>query len=232
MRKFLSIFKLMIMLAIVIGIPIYIYLEYPEFIDQFRTMEGVNSFLARYKTIGVFVLIGLQVIQILLSVIPGQFIQFAAGYAYGFWFGYILAMIGIAIGTLITFYMARLLGKDAMHVIFGEARITKFVNQLNSKKAFAIILVLFLIPGLPKDLVTYAAGVSEFRFKPFLILSLAGRTPALMGTIMMGSMLHKGSYFGLIVLGIGAIVAFFICFIKRQQLTAYADYIYNKLMKI
>lgn len=220
------------MLAIVIGIPIYIYLEYPEFIDQFRTMEGVNSFLARYKTIGVFVLIGLQVIQILLSVIPGQFIQFAAGYAYGFWFGYILAMIGIAIGTLITFYMARLLGKDAMHVIFGEARITKFVNQLNSKKAFAIILVLFLIPGLPKDLVTYAAGVSEFRFKPFLILSLAGRTPALMGTIMMGSMLHKGSYFGLIVLGIGAIVAFFICFIKRQQLTAYADYIYNKLMKI
>jgi uncharacterized membrane protein YdjX (TVP38/TMEM64 family) len=232
MRKFLSIFKLMIMLAIVIGIPIYIYLEYPEFIDQFRTMEGVNIFLARYKTIGVFVLIGLQVIQILLSVIPGQFIQFAAGYAYGFWFGYILAMIGIAIGTLITFYMARLLGKDAMHVIFGEARITKFVNQLNSKKAFAIILVLFLIPGLPKDLVTYAAGVSEFRFKPFLILSLAGRTPALMGTIMMGSMLHKGSYFGLIVLGIGAIVAFFICFIKRQQLTAYADYIYNKLMKI
>ncbi|MGI6727788.1 MAG: TVP38/TMEM64 family protein [Anaerovoracaceae bacterium] len=232
MRKFLSIFKLMIMLAIVIGIPIYIYLEYPEFIDQFRTMEGVNSFLARYKTIGVFVLIGLQVIQILLSVIPGQFIQFAAGYAYGFWFGYILAMIGIAIGTLITFYMARLLGKDAMHVIFGEARITKFVNQLNSKKAFAIILVLFLIPGLPKDLVTYAAGVSEFRFKPFLILSLAGRTPALMGTIMMGSMLHKGSYFGLIVLGIGAIVAFFICFIKRHQLTAYADYIYNKLMKI
>lgn len=220
------------MLAIVIGIPIYIYLECPEFIDQFRTMEGVNSFLARYKTIGVFVLIGLQVIQILLSVIPGQFIQFAAGYAYGFWFGYILAMIGIAIGTLITFYMARLLGKDAMHVIFGEARITKFVNQLNSKKAFAIILVLFLIPGLPKDLVTYAAGVSEFRFKPFLILSLAGRTPALMGTIMMGSMLHKGSYFGLIVLGIGAIVAFFICFIKRQQLTAYADYIYNKLMKI
>lgn len=219
------------MLAFIIGVPLYIYLEYPELIGQFRTMESTNDFLARYEGIGIFIYVGLQIIQVLVSIIPGQVVQFAGGYAYGFWLGYLLAILGIGVGTVLSFYLARFLGRDAMHVIFGKERITKFINQLNSKKAFAVILILFVIPGIPKDLIVYAAGVSEFRFRIFFILSLTGRTPALMITIMMGSMLHKGSYFGMIMLGIGAVLAFIFCFLNRHHLTEYTDFIYRKLTK-
>lgn len=230
--KVFSVVKLLIMLAIIIGLPAFIYFEYPEFIDQFRTMESVNDFLEQYKTAGVFVFIGLQIVQIIISVIPGQFIQFAGGYAYGFWLGYLFAIIGVALGTGITFYFARILGRDAIHTLFGKERIGKFINQLNSKRSFAIIFVLYLIPGFPKDLITYAAGVSQLKFKALLFLSLVGRTPALMGTIMMGSMLHKESYFGLIILGISALVTCLVCFFNRHKLTAYADRIYQKLLNL
>ncbi|MDD2476645.1 MAG: VTT domain-containing protein [Dysgonamonadaceae bacterium] len=230
--KVLSVIKLLIMLAIIIGLPAFVYFEYPEFIDQFRTMESVNDFLEQYKTAGVFVFIGLQIVQIIISVIPGQFIQFAGGYAYGFWLGYLFAIIGVALGTGITFYFARILGRDAIHTLFGKEKIGKFINQLNSKRSFAIIFVLYLIPGFPKDLITYAAGVSQLKFKALLFLSLVGRTPALMGTIMMGSMLHKESYFGLIVLGIGALVTCIVCFFNRHKLTAYADRIYQNLLNL
>jgi uncharacterized membrane protein YdjX (TVP38/TMEM64 family) len=219
------------MLALIIGVPLHIYFNYPELIEQFRTMESTNDFLARYEGVGILVYVGLQIIQVLVSIIPGQVVQFAGGYAYGFWLGYLFAIIGIGIGTILSFYLARFLGKDAMHIIFGKERITKFINQLNSKKAFAIILILFIIPGIPKDLIVYAAGVSEFRFKIFLILSMTGRTPALMITVMMGSMLHKGSYFGMIMLGIGAVLAFIFCFFNRQHLTEYTDSIYKRLTK-
>ena len=232
MRKILSVIKLLILLTIVIGLPLYIYFENPALIEQFRTMEGVNEYLSRYKTSSIFVFIGLQIVQIIISIIPGQFIQFAGGYAYGFWLGYLFAMIGIAIGTVFTFYLARILGKGALHVLFGEERIAKFVKQLNSKRAFAILAVLFLIPGFPKDLITYAAGVSEFGIKPFLLLSLIARSPALMGTIMMGSMLRDGSYLGLIILSVIAVILFIACFIKRRELTAYADKIYDKLIRL
>lgn len=228
MRKLISVIKLLILLIIIIGLPIYIYFEYPELIDRFRTMENVNEFLARYKTASIIVYIGLQISQIIVSVIPGQIIQFAGGYAYGFWLGYLLTMIGIAIGTVITFYLARILGRDAVHVLLGEERITKFVRQLNSKRAFAILIVLFLIPGIPKDLIAYAAGISGFRIMRFLLLSLTARTPALMGTIMMGSMLYNGSYFGLIALAAVAVILFIVCIIKRHQLTLYANKIYDK----
>ncbi len=231
MRAFLSIFNLILLTGIVIALPLYVYFDYPDFFDQFRTMEGVNSFLMEYQAASFFVYLGLQVLQIVISIIPGQFIQFAGGYAFGFWVGYILSIVGIAIGTSIAFGLARVLGRGGVHLIFGEERISKFVRQLNSRKSFAILFVLFVVPGLPKDLVTYAAGVSHFGYKPFLVLSLVGRTPALMGTLMMGSMLNKGSYFGLIALAVGALILCIFLFIKRHDLTSYVDKYYNKFMK-
>lgn len=231
LKMVLSIVKLMLLLCLIIGIPALVYFLFPETIQQFKTMEGVNAFLAQYKTISVFVYIGLQILQVIVSVIPGQILQFAAGYAYAFWFGFLYSIIGVGLGTTATFCLARVLGKDAMHVIFGEEKISKFVELLNSKKAYMILFVLFVIPGFPKDLVTYAAGVSEVKLKPFLILSLVGRTPAMMATIMMGSMFHNGSYFGLIVLGILAVLSFILGFLYRQKLIQYVDIIYLKLVK-
>ena len=231
MRTFLSIAKLVLLAGIVIALPVYVYFEYPEFFNQFRTMEGVNTFLDRYQIASFFAYLGLQILQIVISIIPGQFIQFAGGYAYGFWLGYLLAIVGVAIGTSIAFGLARVLGRDGVYLLFGQERITKFVNQLNSKKSFAIIFVIFVIPGLPKDLVTYAAGISRFGYKPFLLLSLIGRTPALMGTIMMGSMLNKESYAGLIALAVIALILCVFLLIKRHDLTSYVDRYYNKFMK-
>lgn len=230
MRSVFSIVKLILLLTLVVGIPVAVYCLFPEFIQQFKTMNGANAFLSQYKTASVFIYIGLQIFQILVSVIPGQILQFAAGYAYTFMLGYVYSIIGIAIGTVCTFYLSRILGKDAMHLIFGEERITKFVNILNSKKAYVIIFVLYVIPGFPKDLITYAAGVSEIKLKPFLILALVGRTPALMATIMMGSMFKDGGYLGLVILVAIAIILCIVCFLNKDRLIDLADKAYDKMM--
>lgn len=230
MRIFLSIFNLIILVGIIILLPVYVYFAYPDFFAQFRTMEGVNVFLDDYQAAGIFVYLGLQVVQIVISVIPGQFIHFAGGYAYGFWIGYLLSIIGIAIGTSIAFGLSRALGRKGIHLLFGEKRISKFIHQLNSKRAFSIMFVLFAVPGLPKDLVVYAAGVSDFRFRSFILLSLIARTPAMMVTIMMGSMLNKGSYFGLGILVIVGLVMCGILLLKRHSLTSFIDKMYKKFI--
>lgn len=231
LSKLVSIIKLFILLVFVVGIPLYVYFRYPELINHFRSLEAINAFLLKYKTASIFVYIGLQVFQIVVSILPGQALQFAAGYAYAFWLGYLYSIIGVTIGTMLTFYMARLLGKDAMHIIFGEEKLTKFVHILNSKRAFIILFVIFLIPGIPKDLFTYAAGVSEIKIKPFILLSLIGRTPAMMGSIMMGSMFHKGSYTGLIILCVIAAIACIAGILQRNKLMKWSDKVYTKMVK-
>ncbi len=228
-RTFYSVLKLLILIGIIVGVPVYVYFTYPELIDHFRSLEEINKLLKQYKTASIFIYIGLQVFQIVVSVLPGQALQFAAGYAYHFWLGFIFSIIGVALGTVITFYLARLLGKDALHVVFGEEKFSGFVHTLNSKRSFIVLFVIFLIPGIPKDLFTYAAGVSEIRIVPFLLLSLIGRTPAMIGSILMGSMFYNGSYVGLIIMGAAAVILFIAGLLHRDKLVKWTDRFYNRL---
>ncbi len=229
-RTIVSVIKLFLLFSIVIGVPIYVYFSYPELIDRFKSLDDINKLLKQYKTASIFIYIGLQVFQIVVSVLPGQALQFAAGYAYNFWFGFLYSIIGVSLGTVVTFYLARLLGKDALHVIFGEEKFSKFVHTLNSKRSFIVLFVIFLIPGIPKDIFTYAAGVSEIRIVPFLLLSLIARAPAMIGSIMMGNMFYNSSYFGLIILGAVAVILFVSGILHRDKLLIWTDRFYNKMM--
>lgn len=229
-RTVISVLKLLILLGIVIGVPVYVYYNYPVLVDRFRSLEEINKLLKQYKTASIFIYIGLQIFQIIVSVLPGQALQFAAGYAYHFWLGLLFSVIGVALGTVITFYLARLLGKDALHLIFGEERFSRFVHTLNSKRSFIVLFVIFLIPGIPKDLFTYAAGISEIRIIPFLLLSLIGRMPAMIGSILMGSMFYNGSYIGLIIMGAAAVALFVAGLINRNKMVKWTDHFYHRLM--
>ena len=156
-KLFSTVLKFGLLLFILVGLPLYIYFYQPQVIDNMSSLENVNAFFSQYKTQSIFVYIGAQIAQIVICVIPGQWLQFAAGYMYGFWMGFLFSLIGAALGSVITYYLAKLLGRDAMHMIFGEAKINEFIHKLNSKKAIIVVFLIFLIPGVPKDLCNYAA---------------------------------------------------------------------------
>lgn len=227
--KYFAIVKLFALVGIIAGLSIVLYKLFPDLLIIFEDLDSLNLYLSQYKTASALIYIALQIIQIIISVIPGQILQFAAGYVYGFPLGTLLSLLGILLGTILTFYMARILGKEAMHILFGEERITRYINLLNSKRAYTIIFVLFVIPGIPKDLLSYAAGVSEIKLKPFLLLSMVGRTPALMVTIAMSRMLYNESYLELIVLVLISIILFILGILNKDRLIAYVNKLYDRL---
>lgn len=227
-RFWITVAKFTLLLFIVIGVPLLVYFNNPEIIKNFDSLTSVNNFLDNYKTGSIFVYIGIQIFQIIVSVIPGQAIQFAAGYAYNFWLGYVFSLIGIGLGTLIAFFIAKLLGTDFVHLVFGEERLKRYMDKLNSKRGLTILFILFLIPGVPKDMLTYAAGVSEIRFIPFLIINLVARTPALMGTILIGTMFRSHSYVGMYILIGAAVVLFVLGIVFKDKLIKQLDKFYDK----
>lgn len=225
-----SILKLLILLLLIFGVPLYCFIFQQDFIAEFKNIDDILAFLNRYETESILVYIGLQIMQIIISVLPGQVFQFAAGYFFKFGMGLVYSVIGAALGTTITFYIARALGKDAMHLMFGEERMKKYVDRLNSKRAFTIVFLIYLIPGIPKDLVSYAAGISEMKIKPFIILSTLGRLPGMMGSLLIGSMYYSGKMTGVIIVASFAVVAFMLCVLFRKKLSNYIDKFYEKLM--
>ena len=226
-----TILKFALLLLIIIGLPLYIYFFEPQLIDSMSSMENVNALFEHYHAESILVYIGAQILQIIICVIPGQWLQFAAGYMYGFWLGFLYSIIGAAIGSVVTYYLAKLLGRDAMHLIFGEARINEFIHKLNSKKAIVIVFLIFLIPGVPKDLCNYAAGISEMKLKPFLIVSLVGRSPGMMGSLLIGRQIVAGNYTGAIVVAAVAVVLCVVGIIMRKRLTGWMDKAYDRLYK-
>ena len=96
---------------------------------MFSNMENVEALFKEYKAQSVFIYIGSQILQIVICIIPGQWLQFAAGYMYGFWLGYLYSLIGAFLGSVLTYYIAKILGHDAMHLIFGEEKIQKHARK-------------------------------------------------------------------------------------------------------
>ena len=225
----ISIVKLAVFLLIIVGIPLYVWYFHGDALVKAKSLKTVMEMLQQYKGKSVFIYIGLQVAQIVISVIPGQAFQFAAGWLYGFFLGLFYSIIGASIGTTLAFFIAKLLGQDALHLFFSKEKIDYFVTHLNSKKAYMAVFLIYLIPGFPKDLVAYAAGVSEMNFKAFLILSLIGRTPGMAGSLLIGALYFKGHYISMGIIGALAVIAFFIGIWKRNAIKAWLDGFYVKI---
>ncbi|MDO5491588.1 MAG: VTT domain-containing protein [Bacillota bacterium] len=232
MQKIMAIVKLLFLLMLLLGIPAYIYFCHHDLIERFSSIEAVEAFFARYRSQSILIYLGLQIIQIVICILPGAALQFSAGYLFHFWFGLLLTLTGAAIGTVLTYYLAGILGRDAMHLIFGEEKIQNMLEKINSKKGVIIVFLIYLIPGVPKDLCTYAAGLSEMKLKPFLILSMVGRTPAMMGSLLIGHQVQTGGYAAAAVIGGLAVVLCVLGVVFRRQITDFFDRIYGRLQRM
>lgn len=229
LRKFWSVIELLVLGFIILAIPLYVYFFKQDLLTEYNSFKDVVALLEAHKTKSVLIYIGLQILQIVISVIPGQVFQFAAGYLYGFFLGLLYSMIGATLGTIISYFMARLLGKNAVHVLFGEERMEKYVAKLNSRGAFNIVFLIYLIPGLPKDMVSYAAGISDMKLKTFLPVSLIGRFPGMAGSLLIGSLYYRGNYTAMTIIIVISVIAFILCLIKRKAIMTYIDKFYEKL---
>ena len=230
-RVILSVVKISMLVLIVVGIPLYLWFFHGDWIKSFENIDDVVAFLEKYETQSIFVYIGLQIVQIVISIIPGQVFQMAAGYIYGFWPALLFAMTGALLGTTLSFMLAKVLGRDFLHIFFGEEKMSYYIERLNSKKMYAIVFFLYLITGIPKDMVSYAAGVSEIKFKPFIIISALGRLPGMIGCLLMGDMMMEENYTGAVIIGVFAVITFALCIIFRKKIHGLLDKFYEKITK-
>jgi uncharacterized membrane protein YdjX (TVP38/TMEM64 family) len=228
--KFISVvLKFSLLVVVLIFLPLYLWFFQQDLIHQFSDIDHVKSFFAQYKAQSIFLYLGLQMLQIIISMIPGQALQFAAGLLYGFWAGFLISLIGAIAGTFITYYLAKLLGQDALHVLFGKQHVEEYLEKINSKKGYMLVFLIYLIPGVPKDLCSYAAGLSNMKMKAFLVISSVGRSPGMMGSLLIGREIGEGNYYSVLIIGVIAVILFIFGVIYHSRLSIILDQIYNKL---
>jgi uncharacterized membrane protein YdjX (TVP38/TMEM64 family) len=148
---------------------------------------------------GPLVCIGIQFLQVVIFAIPGEITQFAAGYVFGAWMGFVYSLVGIALGSMFDFGFARLVGRPVMERMIGSERLNRIDVLLHSRKGRSALFILFLIPGMPKDAMSYGAGLTQFGIVEFTVISGLARMPALLFSTLMGSQLYERDYSAMII---------------------------------
>ena len=143
---------------------------------------------------GPMICIGIQFLQVVIFAIPGEITQIAAGYVFGAWWGFLYSIVGILLGSAFDFGLARVLGRPAVQRLLGAKRLTETDELLHSRKGRTAVFVLFLLPGMPKDAMSYAAGLTALRLSSFLALSVPARMPALLLSTLFGSEAYDRDY--------------------------------------
>lgn len=169
-----------------------------------KLKEWLDSF--GWKSIPVF--IALQMLQVVVAAIPGEFVQIAGGYVYGTFLGTLYSLIGIVTGSVLVFFVSRLLGYSLVRMFVSEKNLEKFEFMMNSSKSEMVMFMLFLIPGMPKDILTYIAGLTPVKPLRFFLIITIARFPALLASSYIGSNLQQQNYLAVIILSAAALVLF------------------------
>jgi len=174
----------------------------------FKSSESIRVWVQQRGAMAPLAFMGLQVLQVVIFIIPGEIVQVAGGFAFGLWGGALWSILGILAGSLVNFGVGRLLGRPFVESVFGAERISRVDAATAGGKAAAGFMLLFAIPGIPKDILTYAAGASSLPFAAFIAVSTLGRLPGILGSAYMGSAVYDRE-FGLALAVIIASTALF-----------------------
>ncbi len=178
--------------------------------------EQFRELIQSYGQTGVLVFIAFQVLQVVISAIPGEVVQIAGGYLYGVGFGTLYLFIGLLIGSVLTFYIARLLGYPVLKAFLPKAKYVRLRALLRSKKVDLVVFLLFFLPGLPKDLLTYVAGLTYAPPLKFFMIATGARLPALIGSVIIGANIHERNYLTAVLLLSGAVLLFLLGYFLKD----------------
>lgn len=186
--------QLIVVSVILLGLTLIAVFWGPLLWDLLSDQERFKTWIESYEEYAVLVFIATQMLQVILFFIPGEVTQFAGGYIFGTWLGLVLSYIGITLGAVTAFYLARFFEHAAIDLLVDRQTLRRFDRLVYGKSGFWPMFILFLVPGVPKDLLCYIAGLTPMHVVTFVTISTIGRFPGVLLSSIFGDGLAERSW--------------------------------------
>lgn len=184
------------LLALTAGLAAFCILYGPELLafvadaPRFRAWVDETGPLSRV----VFVLANMA--QIVFAFLPGEPLELGAGYAFGFWEGTLWCLVASALGTAAVMLLVRTFGMRIVGLFFSPEKITSMKWLQDSRRFELLLFLCFLIPGTPKDLLAYVAGLGTSSVGRIVALTTVGRIPSVITSTLAAGAFGDGNYLG------------------------------------
>ncbi len=179
-------------LLILLGIHIYKRFGF----DPKGWMEYIRSFGA-YSGLVLYLF---QLLQVFIAIIPGEVIEIVAGLLFNPFIACLIVYLGMCSATLLIFALVKKMGRRFSRIFVSEQKLRslRFINTKDKLKKTAFVL--FLIPGTPKDLLTYFFALTPVKLSDFMFISSIARFPSVISSVIGGRFISKGEYLKAVIL--------------------------------
>ena len=217
--KMIKLIALILIIAILTIATIYMI----PIMKEIKTPEGQAQFKEKITNsgiTGVLILFGLELAQVVLAILPGEPIEILAGICFGPIWGTIFLMISVFIVTCLIYFLVKKFGRDFIYEFFPKEKVDKLENSKllrDEKKIELVMIILFLIPGTPKDLLVYIGALLPMKSSRFIAISTLLRFPSIISSTILGDNILAGQWkVGLLAYAITFLITFIVIFIVNK----------------
>jgi uncharacterized membrane protein YdjX (TVP38/TMEM64 family) len=230
MRKLRPFIAINVILAsLFVGAIVYVTIRFgPELTRFVSDPHKFREYVLSFGPWSAIIFMLFQVLQVVIAVIPGEPVQIAGGYIFGTVLGTVYSTIGITIGYIIVFTGVKLFGYPLVKKLVSKKELEKFSILMNSSKLETTIFLLFIIPGIPKDILVYIAGLTPIKPTLFFIIITFARTPAMLGSSFIGAEIQSDQYIIAVIVSVIASILFVLGYIYKQRIIDFLHMQFSK----
>ncbi len=142
----------------------------------FSSQEKLQTFIAGFGVVGGIVFVLIQIIQVVIPIIPGGVSCLAGVLLFGGVMGFVYNYVGICIGSILAFLIAKVYGKPLLEKMFQPKLLEKYDNWTETRHRFAKLFALAIfLPVAPDDFLCYLAGTTNMNLRTFTAIILLGK---------------------------------------------------------
>lgn len=162
----------------------------------FTDGDQLQAWVASKGLFAPLAMILLVAAQVTIAFLPGEPVELGAGYAFGFWQGTLLCLIGGLVGTIVIIALVRTLGMRIVYLFFSPEKVASMKWLQDSARFEVLMFTCFLIPASPKDIMTYLAGLTRCPAWRICLIATVGRIPSIVSSTLAAGFAASGMWGG------------------------------------
>lgn len=200
---------------------IFVYWKYgKELYALLCDAENMRTFFARFNGFDKWIFVAIRAAQTVVKLIPAEPLEIGSGVLYGTWGGMLLCLLGTELGSLIIILLTKLFGRRLVNLFVPIEKLDSLSFLKNEKNVFRTLFLIYLIPGTPKDILTYAAALTNIDMKRFLLITSIARIPSIVSSTWCGNQIVGRNFKLAIIIFVVTAVLSIVCSFFYKKFTS------------
>lgn len=209
---------------IVITVLVVFWQQFLHILSSFVIQErysSIGEYIREYGVLGMFIIIALQMFQVIITVLPSEPVQLAAGICYGTFGGSLLCLTGVIIGNQIMYLFIR-----NMHYIFTSKKRRRQQEELKRKiegsnrNLIWMFMLLYITPAIPFGLICIIICSTGLKWWKYTLLTSLCPIIPITFSVFAGSAVVSSSPQGSAIMMIVIVVIVITVLFNRHRMVA------------